>query len=143
MEYLKKLFDIKIPEKDALPAWYKPFENTHMIIAKKMADMYLQDEQGKFKLAKLLEYKTRAMAGKTYFEDKGRECKFCGNTGYIQVEVPYRNSYTITCKRCICPIGSSIPEYVRRVTADELKNLDSNGKIIRRWDLHKEIEEVS
>ena len=143
MEYLKKLFDIKVPEKDALPAWYKPFENTHMIIAKKMADMYLQDEQGKFKLAKLLEYKTRAMAGKTYAEDQEKKCKLCGNTGYIQVEVPYRNSYTIICKRCVCPIGSNIPEYVRRITADELKKLDPNGKIIRRWDLHKEIEEVS
>lgn len=138
LEYLKSLFEIKIPEDtEAINAWYKPFENTNLIIAKSMADMYLQNEQGRFKLAKLLEYKSRAMAGKTYFEDKERECEYCGNTGYIQVEIPYRDTYTITCKRCICPIGSSIPEYVRRVTADELRNLDPNGRIIRRWDLHK------
>lgn len=136
LEYLKKLFNIKTPEKEVLPAWYKPFENTHLIIAKKMADMYLQEEQGKFKLAKLLEYKTRAMAGKTYFGDKGKECEYCGNTGYIQVEMPYRDTYTITCKRCVCPVGASIPGYVKRVTADELKDLDPNGKIIRRWNLH-------
>lgn len=139
MEYLKKLFDIKIPEKETLPAWYKPFENTHIIIAKKMADMYLQDEQGKFKLAKLLEYKSRAMAGKTYFENKEKECEYCGNTGYIQVEIPCRNAYTIVCKRCVCPVGTRIPEYVRRVTSEELKDLDPNGRIIRRWDLHKDV----
>ena len=135
IDYLNKLFKFEMPDKDILPAWYKPFENTNMYIAKKMADMYFQEEQGKFKLSKLIEYKSKAMNGRIFFEKKDR-CPLCDNTGYIQVEVPYRHTYTIKCKRCICEIGESLPNYIRQVTQEELKAIDCNGRIIRDITLH-------
>lgn len=135
MDYLNKLFKFEMPDKDILPAWYKPFENTHLHIAKKMADMYFQEEQGKFKLSKLIEYKNRAMSGVTYKESK-KECLFCRNTGYVQVEIPYRDTYTTTCRRCICEIGNSIPGYIRQITRDELKDIDKNGAVIKDYSLH-------
>ena len=96
VNYLNKLFKFEMPDKDILPAWYKPFEKTHIQIAKKMADMYFQEEEGRFKLSKLIQYKSRAMNGVTYNEPKNEsKCKLCKGTGFIQVEVPYRNTYTI------------------------------------------------
>lgn len=136
MDYLNKLFKFDMPDKEVLPAWYKPFERTNLYIAQKMADMYFQEEQGRFKLSKLIEYKSKAMAGRIYKTEKEERCPICDNTGYVQVEVPYRHTYTIQCKRCICEIGESIPKYVRQVTEEELKGIDHNGRIIRNLTLH-------
>ncbi len=56
--FLDKLFNLNnAKDKEIMSAWYKSFENTYLTIAKEMAQMYLQEEQGRFRLAKLLEYK--------------------------------------------------------------------------------------
>ena len=142
VSYLNKLFKFEMPDKEVLPAWYKPFENTHLHIAKKMADMYFQDEQGRFKLSKLIEYKSRAMSGVT-FKEPINECTFCRNTGYIQVEIPYRNTYTTTCKRCLCSSGESLPKYIRQITREELQSIDKNGMVIKDFSLHHMNDEES
>ena len=142
VNYLNKLFKFEIPDKEVLPAWYKPFEKTHLQIAKKMADMYFQEEEGKFKLSKLIQYKSRAMNGVTYNEPKNEsKCKLCKGTGFIQVEVPYRNTYTIKCKRCICEIGENLSHNIRQVTQEELERIDKNGRIIRDFKLHYNYED--
>ena len=142
VEYLNKLFGIEIPEKEVLPAWYKPFEKTNLHIAKKMADMYFQEEEGRFKLSKLIQYKSRAMNGAAYHESKsGNVCHYCKNMGFIQVEVPYGHSYTTKCKRCICDVGNSLNHNIRQVTHEELSKIEKNGRIIRDYRLHQVEEE--
>ena len=139
LDYLHKLFTFEMPVKEVMEAWYKPFINTSPYIAKKMADTYFQEEKGKFKLSKLIEYKSRIMAGHTYYKEKEERCPICDNTGYIQVEVPYRKSYTIVCKRCVCAIGESLSHQIRQVTKEELERIDHNGRIIRDWSLHLDL----
>ena len=137
VNYLNKLFKFEMPDKDILPAWYKPFEKTHIQIAKKMADMYFQEEEGRFKLSKLIQYKSRAMNGVTYNEPQNyKVCHLCKNTGFIQVEVPYRNTYTIKCKRCICEIGENLSHNIKQVTQEELERIEKNGRVIRDYRLH-------
>ena len=140
LDYLNKLFKVEKPDKTVMEAWYKPFEKVNLHIAKKMADMYFQQETGKFKLSKLIEYKSKAMAGCTYKVQEGI-CPLCKNTGYIQIEVPYKTSYTTKCKRCICAIGNSLPKNIRQATEEELKGLDANGSIIRDLRLHHDLDE--
>ena len=126
IKYLHKTLRVDPPtDKEELEAWYEPFKATHMIIAKKMAQLYLANESGYFKLAKLLEYKSRAMAGSTYNEPQHQECPYCGNTGWIgryeQVEkypIP-----TMIFKRCCCHTGSREPKSVPQYQEFELKNM--------------------
>jgi hypothetical protein len=144
VKYLDKLFNTNnSDDKEVLATWYKSFENTHLVTAKEMAQMYLEDEQGRFKLAKLLQYKSKALAGKTYFgaDEKKDVCKFCGNTGYIQIEIPYRKTYTTTCKRCFCKIGQGLNQNIKQATLEEYKNGTFIGGALRRMDLHNVSEQ--
>lgn len=142
LDYLNKLFRIEKPDTTVMEAWYKPFEKTNLRIAKKMADMYFQEEEGKFKLSKLIQYKSKAMNGVTYHEPKtGGVCPYCKDMGYIQVEVPYLHSYTTMCKRCVCDVGNSLNHNIRQVTQEELKRIEKNGRIIRDYKLHKVSDE--
>lgn len=143
--FLDKLFNLNnAKDKEIMSAWYKSFENTYLTIAKEMARMYLQEEQGRFRLAKLLEYKSKAMAQKIYCEgDKGKEsCPLCNDTGFIQIEVPYLSSYTTKCARCLCSTGRSLPEYIRLVTTKELEEGNLRNGVLRRYDLHPEYADI-
>jgi hypothetical protein len=139
VRHLDKLFNTNnADDKDILATWYKSFENTHLNTAKEMAQMYLQEEQGRFKLAKLLQYKSKALAGKTYFEGaKDQKCILCNDTGFIQVEIPYRTNYTTICRRCICKAGQALNKSIRQVTSDEIQKGDFKDGVIRRMDLHQ------
>lgn len=126
-KYLNKTLNVEIPtDKEVLSAWYEPFRNIHLLIAKRMAQLYLQNETGYFKLAKLLEYKSVAMQGRTYNEDNtSKKCHFCGGTGFIQIEreIDMYKQPIEFCARCICVIGNSLPGYIRQVTPNELKSM--------------------
>ena len=71
IRFLKELFPrANIPtSKEGLNVWYKAFENTHINVAKEMTQMYLQEEQNGFNYARLLAYKSRAMANKNSTEN--------------------------------------------------------------------------
>lgn len=131
-EYLEKTLKIDIPtDKEVLAAWYEPFKNTHMIIAKKMAHLYLQKETGNFKLAKLLDYKSAAMEGRTYNDTQiNKGCPLCGSTGYVQIlkEEPKYKEPVEFCSRCICSVGNSLPKYIRQATREELQGMS------RQWN---------
>lgn len=125
-KYLNKTLNIEIPkDKEVLAAWYEPFKNTHLIIAKNMAQLYLQRESGIFKLAKLLEYKSAAMKGKNHYEQPGHKCDICDGTGFVEFEVQPENypMPIFMCRRCICPVGNSLPKYVRQTSEAELNLL--------------------
>ena len=102
--YLGKLFNFEAPtDKDILAAWYKNFERVHIDIAREMAQLYLKQETGKFKIAKLLEYKESAMRGKVYKENF-ENCKLCKNTGFVILEKEDKGRIYEFCNRCICVI---------------------------------------
>ena len=131
LSYLKGLFPrVSVPtNKEIIAVWYKPFINTHLIIAKSMAEMYFQDEQNSFNYAKLLQYKSKAMADKTYYDKpKEQECPWCGNTGYIQFRGynPKIKADIDTYKRCICNVGNSIRADITQVTQEELRLIGKN-----------------
>lgn len=124
LKFIEKTIDAKVPtDKESLDAWYKTFENTNVIIAKKMATMYLQKETGYFKLSKLLEYKSAAMAGATYRDTPVTSCPACKGTGYIIVRPKHReDEYPYEkCRRCCCSAGSKLPNYIVQVTPEELR----------------------
>ena len=113
--FLKKLFPrANMPtDKDALAVWYKAFSNTHINIAKDMAQMYFKEEQGSFNYARLLQYKSRAMAGKAYIEKPVTKtnCKVCKGEGVVIVERlfddrPYQYAY-----KCVCRSGELYPSF--------------------------------
>lgn len=126
LKYLEKTIGIQAPtDKEVLAAWYEPFQNIHIEIAKKMAKLYLQKEQGYFKLSKLLEYKSAAMAGVTYPEEQKKSCPACFGTGYVQIETTTPNYPTpyISCRRCLCNMGNKLPNYIKQVTEEELRRM--------------------
>ena len=127
-QYLGKILKISIPtDKDELAAWFEPFKNTHLEIGKKMAQLYLEKEQqGMFKLSKLLGYKSLAMAGKTYNEPVKSSCSVCGGIGLVEIKpkaqegkYPY-----IKNKRCLCAAGGMLPGYINQVTREELVDME-------------------
>jgi hypothetical protein len=127
MEYLGflgKTLSIDVPkDKEVIAIWYKSFENTHLAIAKNMAELYLQNESGYFKLAKLLEYKSRAMASKMFLEEAGTRCDLCDDTGFL-VFREKRPDYPIEidiCRRCVCHKGDKLPNNIRQMTGPELE----------------------
>lgn len=137
LTYLKGLFPKanipKIADKEIVGTWYKGFINTNLIIAKSMAEMYFQDEQNSFNYARLMQYKSKAMADKTYYDKpKGPVCKLCGNTGYIQFRGydPKIKADKDFYKRCICDIGNSIRSDIAQVTQEELMNITPNKVIL-------------
>lgn len=137
LTYLKGLFPkASIPkstDKEIIGIWYKGFINTNLIVAKSMAEMYFQDEQNSFNYARLMQYKSKAMADKTYYDKpKGSECKLCGNTGYIQFRGydPNIKADNDLYKRCICDIGNSIRADIAQATQEELINITPNRVIL-------------
>ncbi len=127
--YLSKLFGFDAPtDKEILATWYSNFKNTNIIIAKDMAQRYFKEETGRFKIAKLLEYKSAAMAGKTDYKIVDK-CPLCFNTGFVQVEKKIKGRIYVMCMRCTCSNGQMLQEEIN--TVDKLllddRELDSNG----------------
>jgi hypothetical protein len=123
VQFLGKAFDFTPPtDKNLLAAWYKPFENIHPTIAKKMAELYLYNEPGKFQLAKLLKYKDQAMRGLTYHEES-KDCPICGGCGWARIEVYDINySHPIeVCRRCICAAGESLNSKYRQLSKEDME----------------------
>jgi|GEM_PF-2877332 len=120
VSYLGKLFSFEAPgDKDILAAWYKPFERVHIDIAREMAQLYLKQETGRFKLAKLLEYKDVALRGKVYVEST-ENCKLCKNTGFVILEKRDNGRIYEFCNRCICKTGQSLNKNIRTVEEADL-----------------------
>lgn len=120
VSYLGKLFSFEAPgDKDILAAWYKPFERVHIDIAREMAQLYLKQETGRFKLAKLLEYKDVALRGKVYVEST-ENCKLCKNTGFVILEKRDNGRIYEFCNRCICKIGQSLNSQIKTVEEADL-----------------------
>lgn len=122
LAFLSKLFSFEAPtDKEILATWYKPLENTNLAIAKDMAQMYFKEEQGRFKLSKLLEYKTAAMAGKVYREPKSKGCKLCKDTGYVGIERQFGTRIYEMQARCTCIEGDRLPKYIKQVDVMEME----------------------
>lgn len=118
--YLGKLFNFEAPtDKDILAAWYKNFERVHIDIAREMAQLYLKQETGKFKIAKLLEYKESAMRGKVYKENF-ENCKLCKNTGFVILEKEDKGRIYEFSNRCICVIGQSLNKNIKTLEEADL-----------------------
>lgn len=64
IEYVSNIFPAAaIPDdKDAMLAWYKPYEKISYETAKSMADRYLTEETGNFNYARLLKCKPQPRA---------------------------------------------------------------------------------
>lgn len=120
VSYLGKLFSFEpTADKEVLAAWYKPFERVHIDIAREMAQLYLKQETGRFKLAKLLEFKDVALRGKVYKEST-ENCKLCKNTGFVMLEKRDNGRIYEFCNRCICKIGQSLNSNIKTVTEADL-----------------------
>ena len=106
LNFLKRVFPrAPIPkDKDIIGVWYKGFENTRIEIAKEMAMMYLQEEQGGFNYSKLLQYKSKAMAGKGQVEENRPiyDCKLCSGSGFVIVENFKKEHIYQYAYRCRC-----------------------------------------
>lgn len=62
LSYLRKLFpkaDIPSNDIEIAEAWYEGFRDIGIIEAKKMANLYFQNEKGNFNYARLKEYKSK------------------------------------------------------------------------------------
>ena len=119
--YLGKLFGFDAPtDKDVLAAWYNSFEKVHIDIAREMAQLYLKHETGRFKLAKLLEYKEQAMRGKSYSEKIEGYCKLCGNSGFVMLEKRDNSKIYVMANRCICKVGQALNKGIKTVEEKEL-----------------------
>lgn len=136
LKYLESTLNVKVPtEKNAIQAWYEPFEHIHFEIATKMAKMYLRKETGNFKISKLLEYKSAAIAGATYpeLEDVTRQkCDVCCDTGFVWIRPKDKKNgieYDIF-RKCTCSKGAVLPKYVRLITNEDLSNMrqEPNGR---------------
>lgn len=120
VDYLGKLFNFEpTTDKEVLVAWYKPFEKVHINIAREMAQLYFKQETGRFKLAKLLEYKDTALRGKVYKEST-ENCKLCKNTGFVILEKRDNGRIYEFCNRCICKIGQSLNKNIKTVEEADL-----------------------
>lgn len=119
MEYLKFLKQIfpraSYPYSDkAIETWYKPFANTHIKIAETMAQMYFKDEQNAFNYARLLQYKTKAMAGKVYYDNTAKSdksCPYCDGNGFVQIEERIKNRFYQHTYQCVCSNGMKYPSF--------------------------------
>ena len=119
MDYLKFVKDLfpraNVPvNKEIIGVWYKPFVNTHLQVAKEMAQMYFQDEENSFNFARLLQYKSKAMAGKTYFEESvkvNRSCPYCDGLGFVEIEERVKNRFYQHIYKCVCKGGERYPAY--------------------------------
>ncbi len=120
VDYLGRLFGFTpTKDRDILLAWYKPFEKVHIDIAREMAQLYVKEETGRFKLAKLLEYKEVALRGKVYKENI-KNCKLCKNVGFVILEKRENGRIYEFCNRCICNIGQSLNSNIKTVTEVDL-----------------------
>ena len=124
VQFLGKAFEFTPPtDKNLLATWYKPFENINLIIAKKMAELYLYNEPGKFQLAKLLKYKEQAMRGLTYHEES-KDCPICGGCGWARIEV-YDINYPRpieVCRRCTCSAGERLNNKYKQLSREDIED---------------------
>lgn len=129
IKYTKDVLgDKTVPDNsNKMNIWVKAFQTTHLNIAKKMVELYAQNEEGFFKLPTLLKYKALAMKGVTYYEgqDNKKNCKLCGGTGFIQIQDGKEFSVPI-CKRCTCSAGEKLSSKIRQITEIELKTMKFN-----------------
>ena len=104
------------------------FEKVHMEVAKEMAQLYLKQETGRFKLAKLLEYKELALKGRVYKENY-ENCKICENTGFVILEKRVEERIYEFCCKCICRKGQELNKNIKTVEESELleRYRDYNG----------------
>lgn len=139
VSYLERLFNTKInQDKDVLATYYKSFENINIITAKEMAEKYLTNETGYFKWAKLLEYKSMCLKGKTWYEEADKsKCMLCNGTGYVFVE-EYRGTRVYEMgKRCTCKAGEELPKYIRQFDTEILNTHFQDHKGVFRIEKPK------
>lgn len=139
LSFLKEVFPkANIPSnQEIIATWYKGFQSVSLDIAKNMGEMYFQDEQNAFNYARLLQYKSKAMAGETsYDKPQVKVCEVCGGTGWVQIRFydSKVKSEIDKYKRCNCEIGNNIRSDLSQITEDELRFLGAD-KIIRIEDL--------
>ena len=139
VDYLKMIFNQDIPtDKVFINTWYKPFSKINKKIAQDMAEAYVKEETGRFKFAKLLDYKSLAMANKTYIEPKTYcDCKVCNGLGLVFVEKYWFNKATNkltnriyeTTYRCTCSKGDTQARIIKQISPSDLDNhfKDHNG----------------
>ena len=117
LKYLRQLFPtstiIPTNDKEVIATWYEGFKNTHLHIAKLMAQMYLQEEQKNFNYARLLSFKSKAMAGRTYKDNNIAKvkCDICDSLGVVQIDTIKSNKVYQTFYRCICNNGNQYSRY--------------------------------
>ncbi|EJO5348380.1 hypothetical protein NRP93_002504 [Clostridium botulinum] len=131
LNYINKIIDVKAPaDKETLQAWYEPYKNISLSLAKEMAKEYLKHETGFFKYAKLLNYKDKVFREKTYRKEQGinqrSSCLLCGDTGFVQIDI---EGY-IMCRKCVCKASSGIPSFVRYISKNDIDRLKKINNFI-------------
>lgn len=133
LNYINKTIDVKPPaDKETLQAWYEPYKNIPLNLAKEMAKEYLKHETGFFKYAKLLSYKDRVYREKAYKEEQENKisqnpmCPLCGDTGFVQID----DEGYIMCRKCVCRASSGIPSFVRQITEMDIDKLKKISNLI-------------
>lgn len=143
MKYINKVFstNIDISDKELMATYYKPFEKIHINIAKEMAEKYMQAETGRFKLAKLLEYKSACLKGKTWSDDiNTNDCKLCAGTGFVIVEEAFNGRVYERWKKCNCKQGDLLPGYIRKFDESIIHTHYRDYKGVFRLEQKDEIE---
>ena len=137
LDFLERVFPkAPIPiDREIRAVWYKGFENTRIEIAKEMAIMYLQEEQGRFNYSKLLQYKSKAMAGNTQIEENRPiyDCKLCSGSGFVIVENFKKEHIYQYAYRCRCKNAQYYLNYPE-ITEEVIKGkrlIDGVFKIIK------------
>lgn len=131
LNYLNKTIDVKPPsDKETLQAWYEPYKNIPLNLAKEMAKEYLKHETGFFKYAKLLSYKDKVFREKAYRKEQeinqSPSCPLCGDTGFVQID----DEGYIMCRKCVCKASSGIPSFVRQITESDIDRLKKISNLI-------------
>ncbi|NFP92384.1 hypothetical protein [Clostridium sporogenes] len=131
LKYLNKTIDVKPPsDKETLQAWYEPYKNIPINLAKEMAKEYLKHETGFFKYAKLLSYKDKVFREKAYRKEEkinqNPSCPLCGDTGFVQIDI---EGY-IMCRKCMCKASDGIPSFVRQITENDIDKLKKISNLI-------------
>ena len=143
IKYINKVFDtnIDVSDKELMSTYYKPFEKIHMNVAKDMAQKYMQTETGKFKLAKLLEFKSACLKGKTWIDNSNnKNCKLCAGTGFVIVEEDHNGKIYEMWKKCNCKQGDLLPNYINKIDESVVYTHYVDFKGVFRLEKQKEVE---
>lgn len=135
LKYLNKTIDVKPPsDKETLLAWYEPYKNIPLNLAKEMAKEYLKHETGFFKYAKLLSYKDKVFREKAYRKEQEINqnpiCPLCGDTGYVQID----DEGYIMCRKCMCKASDGIPNFVKQINEIDIDKLTKIGNLIYKFE---------